>query len=145
MQRAVIARRRGARVKSTRRSEAERTTHFARTPAKSGGSTPFDSSPLLASERSKQLRVESDSRARERAQELRRHLRFHGFVERLPATMHGNDVVRINLLYRAHNVTHIVVLERREMKAAYNRMDLRNPRDGLRLLHDVDDATMRAG
>ena len=33
---------------------------------------------------------------------------------------------RINLLYRAHNVTHIVGLERREMKAADNRMDFRN-------------------
>src|SRR3984957_14473150 len=106
---------------------------------------PFDPSPSLAGERSKQLRIESDLRACEREQELRRHLRFHGFVERLPAAMHGNDVVRINLLYGAHNVTHIVVLERCEMKAADNRMDLRNAWDGLRLLHDVDDATMRAG
>jgi hypothetical protein len=62
---------------------------------------PFDPSPLLAGERSRQLRVESDSRARERAQELS---------------------------FAAHNVTHIVVvLERRKMKAADNRMDFRNP------------------
>src|SRR5215831_14763615 len=76
--------------------------------------------------------------------ELLRHLLTGEIDKVLPATMHRHHMLEVEFFQLGHNLAQIVVRGRRQVKAAYQRVNLFYAADLLSAFECVDDAGMPA-